>query len=139
LIGTGVKGVCTQCHTEGDSGFVAAGKMRQELEHLAASIDGAEQILTRAERSGMEVSQAKLELTQARDSLVKARVTIHSVNLGLVQADIKSGLSTAAADYEAGEKALAERNYRRVGLAFSLVAIAIVVVGLRLYIRKIEQ
>jgi hypothetical protein len=87
----------------------------------------------------MEVSQAKLDLAQARDSLVKARVTIHSVNLGLVQADVKSGLSAAATDYEAGRKALAERDYRRIGLGFSLIAIAMVLIGLRLYIKKIEQ
>ena len=87
----------------------------------------------------MEVSQASLDLTQARDALIKARVTVHSFNAARVESEIKPGLETAAKDYEAGKKAMAERNYRRVGLGISLVAIALVLVGLRLYIKRIES
>ena len=139
FIWAGDKAVCTQCHTEGDAGFVAAGKMKQQLLQLAASIGNAERILGQAERAGMEVSQAKLDLDQAKDALTKARVTIHSFSTARVQSDIKVGLDTAAKDYDAGKKALAERNYRRVGLGISLVAIFLVLVGLRLYIKQIES
>jgi hypothetical protein len=113
--------------------------MKQQLVQLAGSIDDAEQILGRAERSGMEVSQPKLELTQAKDALIKARVTIHSLNEAKVETDVKPGLETAAKEYDAGKKALAERNHRRVGLGLSLVAIALVLIGLRLYIKRIES
>jgi hypothetical protein len=139
FMGTGDKAVCTQCHTDGDAGFVVAGRMKQQLVKLAGSIDAADQILDRAERSGMEVSQPKLELTQAKDSLVKVRVTIHSLNEVKVETDVKPGLETAAKDYDAGKRALVERNHRRVGLGLSLVAIALVLIGLRLYIKKIES
>jgi len=139
FIGTGDKSVCKQCHSEGDAGFVAAGEIKQQLANLSTSITGAEQILGEAERSGMEVSQAKLDLTQAKDALIKARVTIHSFNVGRVEADVKPGLATAAKEYQAGQQALAERNYRRLGLGVSLVAIALVLIGLRLYIRQIES
>lgn len=138
LIGTNDKAVCSQCHTDGDAGFVAANKIHDELRQLASAIDSADQILSEAERSGMEVSQARLDLVQARDTLTKARVTIHSVDLSRVQQDIKPGLAAAAKNYEAGKDALKERNYRRVGLALSLVAIAIVLIGLRLYLKQIE-
>ena len=87
----------------------------------------------------MEVSEAKLELTQANDALTKARVTIHSFNEAKIEADIKPGMETAAKDYDAGKKALAERDYRRVGLGLSLIAIALVLIGLRLYIKRIES
>jgi hypothetical protein len=139
FIGTGDKSVCTQCHTEGDAGFATAAKIHQQLTQLATAIAGAEQILGNAERSGMEVSQAKLDLTQAKDALIKARVTIHSFNVDRVASDIKPGLETAAKDYDAGQKALAERNYRRIGLGISLLAIALVLIGLRLYIKQIES
>jgi predicted CXXCH cytochrome family protein len=139
FIGTSDKAVCTQCHTDGDPGFVVAGKTKQQLVQLATAIDNADQILGRAERSGMEVSEAKLELTQANDALTKARVTIHSFNEAKIEADIKPGLETAAKDYDAGKKALAERAYRRVGLGLSLIAIAVVLIGLRLYTKRIES
>jgi predicted CXXCH cytochrome family protein len=139
LIGTDDKAVCTQCHTEGDAGFVAAGTMKQQLVQLAASINHADQLLGRAERSGMEVSQAKLDLAQAKDLLTKGRVTVHSFNVSRLESDIKPGLETAAKDYDAGTKAMAERNYRRVGLGMSLIAIGLVLVGLRLYLKRIES
>jgi len=87
----------------------------------------------------MEVSQPKLELAQAKDSLTKARVSIHSFDIAKVDADVKAGMTTASADFAAGEKALQERNYRRVGLGFSLVAIVIALIGLRMYINQIER
>jgi hypothetical protein len=43
------------------------------------------------------------------------------------------------ASYGQGAAALKERNYRRKGLAWSLLAIVAVVIGLRLYVRKIED
>jgi hypothetical protein len=139
FIGTGDKAVCIQCHTEGDAGYAAAARIKKQLVQLATAIGNADQILGMAERSGMEVSQAKLDLTQAKDALTKARVTIHSFNVGRVEADIKPGLAAAAKDYEAGRKALAERNYRRIGLAMSLIAIGLVLLGLRLYIKQLES
>ena len=138
FIGTSDKAVCTQCHTQGDAGYAAAGKIREQLGQLATAIGNADQILGAAERSGMEVSQPKLDLTQARDALTKARVTVHSFNVDRVEADVKPGLAAAAKDYAAGQQALAERNYRRIGLAIALIAIALVLAGLRLYIRQIE-
>jgi len=139
LIGTGDKAVCTQCHVDGDAGFIAAGQMKKHLVQLAASIDDTDEILSRAESSGMEVSQARLDLTQARDALIKARVTVHTFNVAHVESEVKPGMETAAKGTEAGKKAMAERNYRRVGLGMSLVAIALVLVGLRLYIKRIES
>lgn len=139
MIGTNGKAVCIQCHTEGDAGYVAAEKMKGQIVRLASSIENADQILGRAERSGMEVSQPKLDLAQAKDALTKARVTIHSANVARVEADIKPGLVTAVADYTAGKRALVERTYRRIGLAISLVAIAVMLVGLRFYVRQIER
>jgi hypothetical protein len=48
------------------------------------------------------------------------------------------GLDIAHKNLQAGQNAMIERNRRRVGLAFSLVAIALMIAGLTLYIKKIE-
>ena len=53
--------------------------------------------------------------------------------------DIQAGLKIAAKDLQAGKEAMVERNYRRVGLGISLIAIGIALAGLWLYIRKIES
>jgi hypothetical protein len=51
-----------------------------------------------------------------------------------VDQDIQAGLKISAKNLQAGKRAMAERNYRRVGLGMSLIAIGIVLAGLWLYI-----
>ena len=63
----------------------------------------------------MEVSEARTEQDQARDSLIKARVTIHSFKADLVEQDIQAGPTLAKTQAE-GKAALAERDRRRRGL-----------------------
>lgn len=87
----------------------------------------------------MEVSEAKLGQDQARDWLTKARVTIHSFRTDWVDQDVQAGLQIAAKNLQAGKEAMVERNHRRVGLGISLIAIGMVLVGLRLCIKKVEN
>ena len=128
-----------QCHTPGDACDQARAALLTDLTRLDEALQAADHVLAVAESSGMEVSEARLGQNQARDSLTKARVTIHSFRKDLVDQDIQTGLNTAAKNLQAGQKAMAERNYRRVGLGMSLIAIGIVLVGLRLYIANIES
>ncbi|MGH9643943.1 MAG: hypothetical protein ACRD3Q_16165, partial [Terriglobales bacterium] len=131
--------VCMQCHTPGDSCDQARANMLGGLKRLDEAIKRADQVLGVAESSGMEVSEARLGQNQARDSLTKARVTIHSFRKELVNQDIQAGLNIADRNLQAGQRAMGERNYRRMGLGMSLIAIGIVMAGLRLYIKKIEN
>jgi len=139
MLGTGPQSVCTNCHTEGDAGYQAATQIAQQLDRLDTSVKGANEILDRAESAGMEVSDAQLEQDQARDSLTKSRVAIHSANPARVQQDVDAGLQIATKTHQEGASALKERDYRRKGLAWSLLAIVAVVIGLRLYVRQIER
>lgn len=137
-LGTGSEAVCMQCHSPGDACDQARAKMLSGLRSLGEAIQSANRVLGIAESSGMEVSQARLEQDQARDELTKARVTIHSFQTELVEQDIQAGLKIATKTQVEGKAALVERNRRRMGLGFSVGAILIVLVGLRLYIRQIE-
>jgi Cytochrome c3 len=138
-LGTGPQAVCMQCHTPGDACDQARAEMLADLTRLDDANKKAHNVLVVAESSGMEVSQARLDEDQARDALTKARVTIHSFREDLVDQDIQEGLKIAAKNLQAGQNALAERNYRRKGLGFALIFILITVWGLSLYIRQIER
>jgi hypothetical protein len=56
-----------------------------------------------------------------------------------VDQDVQAGLKIAAKDQQAGKDAMVERNQRRIGLGICLIAIAIMLAGLWLFIRKIER
>jgi hypothetical protein len=138
-LGTGPEGVCMKCHQPGDRCDRARVNIQSGLMQLDGSINEADQALRVAESSGMDVSEARLAQDQAKDSLTKARVTIHSFQASLVNQDIQAGMKIAASNLKAGKDAMVERNHRRVGLGMCLVAIAIMLIGLWLYIRKIES
>jgi hypothetical protein len=131
--------VCMQCHQPGDQCDQARGDILAQLTRLDNSIKQADQALAVAEAAGMEVGEARLGQNEARDSLTKARVAIHSFKTGVITPYVEAGMGAAKKDLKAGQDAMVERNHRRAGLGFSLIAIGMVVFGLRLYIGKIEK
>jgi len=139
LIGTGNEAVCTNCHASGDPGFVAAARIHDDLANLDEALKRSQEVLDKAERSGMEISQAQLEEAQGRDALTKARVTVHSFQPDKVEQDTQAGMKIADKTYNAGLQALAERDYRRKGLGLTLITILVVLAGLRMYIRQAES
>ena len=138
-IGTGPKAVCIQCHSDGDAGFQQADAMSRHLATLTASISAAEDILGRAERQGMEVSQAMQQQSNARDALMKARVSVHAFRESEVKRDTDAGFAITKSTYAAGQAAMQEWKFRRVGLGLSLFMIALTLVGLGLFIRNLEK
>ena len=87
----------------------------------------------------MEVSKPKFELKGATDALTHARVLIHSSSTAEVEKVVAPGLEVAAKGYQAGLGALAERSYRRKGLAVSLVFILFLAGLVYLKVRQIER
>jgi hypothetical protein len=138
-VGVGQKSVCVTCHGEGDKGYATAQAMGGDLAKLNTFIARADQTLTAAERSGMEVSSARLGLAAAHEALIKARVNIHTFTEGEVRKLTDQGEEIARKSYEAGVAALRERGFRRKGLAVALITIALAISGLYLKIRQIES
>lgn len=138
-LGTGAGAVCMQCHKPGDVCDRARADMLGQITRLDESIKNADKALAVAEAAGMEVGEARLGQNEARDSLTKARVAIHSFKEQVVSQYVQTGLKVANKDLQAGQQAMVERNRRRIGLGLSLIAIAMVLSGLWLYIRKIER
>ncbi len=138
-LGTGPEANCMRCHTPGDTCDQARAEILTGLTRLDGAIKNAHNLLGAAESSGMEVSQARMDEAQAQEALIKARVTIHSFRKDLVDHDIQKGLQIASKTLQAGQNALAERNYRRKGLGLAVVFILMSVVGLFLYIRQLER
>jgi hypothetical protein len=138
-VGVGQKSVCVTCHGEGDKGYSTAQAMAGDLAKLNTFLARADQTLTTAERSGMEVSSAKLQLADAQEALVKARVNVHTFNDGEVRKLTDQGVEIARKSYEAGVATLRERDFRRKGLAVALITIVLGISGLYLKIRQIES
>jgi predicted CXXCH cytochrome family protein len=133
------KGVCQGCHTTADNGGTTAAAMRQAIEQLSGDFTKARALLSKAEHAGMEVSQAVFELNGVNTALIKARAAVHAFDLEVVKKEVQPGLEIAEKAHARGLKALDELQFRRKGLAVSVLIILALIVGLVLKIRQMEK
>jgi hypothetical protein len=138
MLGMDSGAVCATCHVAGEAGGRAAVTMRQLIDTLDSRFDAAHQLLTRAERAGMEVSQALFELEAARNAQVAARTAMHGLVLDSVRAAVDTGLVVTEAGVAAGERALRELTFRRAGLAVSVAFILALIAALVAKIRQLD-
>ncbi|MFB3826049.1 MAG: hypothetical protein ACE15B_04735 [Bryobacteraceae bacterium] len=131
--------LCTGCHTADSPGGKTAVQMSAMLGNLEAELARSDRILNQARASGMEVSEAQMQLLEGRENLVKARVEVHAFQLAAMAKPVNDGLAVARQTYSAGQAALKERDGRRVGLALSLIAILATMLGLWMTIRNLER
>lgn len=139
MLATGDKSACATCHPAGSSGGALAASMLASINNLKASYDKALAVLKRAEHAGMEVSQPLFDLNEVKTILIKARATIHGFDQGMLDKEIAPGLKASESAYARGLKALDELQYRRKGLAISVLVIVALIVGLVFKIRQIER
>jgi predicted CXXCH cytochrome family protein len=139
MLGVDGDAVCTACHGPADKGGQTAVEMRALIDGLAGRHRAAGELLDRAERAGMEVSQARFELNGARDALVKARAAVHAFTVDAVKAETTAGSGIADKAHARGERALGELAFRRKGLGVSLVIILAVIAGLLMKIRQVDR
>lgn len=139
MLGAGENSVCTDCHEEDSKGYVTAVAMHQLIEDLKRDMFLADSLVSRAERAGMQVSEAIFQLNDADDALIKARTMAHSLSVSKVSEDIEKGKNLTQQALQAGIAALQELQFRRKGLALSIVFIAALAIGLYLKIREVDQ
>lgn len=139
MLGVTETSACVKCHTQGDPGYSGAQAMGKRMDQLLTTLRSAEQIVGFAERSGMEMSDARIQLAAANEELVKARVQVHRFSPAMLDTATGAGLAAARKGYELGVAGLHERDVRRRGLLVSLGAILATIAGLWLLIRRIER
>jgi hypothetical protein len=131
---------CRSCHEAGDDCDKATGTMYAALNALDLESREAAALLRKAELAGMEVGAAKFELkSRGNTAAIEARALIHTFEPDKVVKRTAEGRDVVHKALESGQAALAELEYRRRGLATSLVLVAIVLVGLYLKIRQVDR
>jgi len=131
---------CNSCHTEGSAGLEVAGLLLEQIRELARRGARAERILLAARRGGVETGEAALAIDHAVDAQIELQVLLHSLTVdeGTAFAATRAeGLEHARVALDAGEKALGELRFRRIGLGVVLLFVVLVAVGLALKIREL--
>ncbi len=139
MLAGGADTPCVMCHEADSEPLKKAAELRTMIEGLSKQIDEASTILTRAEHAGMEVGPPRFELITAKQSLIKVRADTHSLNVQQIKVATDAGLIVAQKSLESGQGLLAEVQFRRKGLAASLLVIGAVLVGLFFKIREVDR
>ncbi len=130
--------VCLTCHQPGDSCDKASERMYGALMSLDVDLRRATVLLRRAELAGMDVSASLFELkSKGVTAAVEARALIHSFDPDRLVKRSEEGRQDAADALQAGKSAFAELQYRRKGLAVSLVLVGLVLAALYIKIRQV--
>ena len=134
----GPNAVCSGCHDAGSAPARTAAQMAAWIDGLDRALKQSESVLARAEEYGMEVSEAQVRLIDGRENLVKARLALHAIDPAEMKNPIDAGMVVAGETREAGQAALREKDFRRWGLAISVLLIGIAILAIRFLIRRIE-
>jgi predicted CXXCH cytochrome family protein len=134
----GPNAVCSGCHDAGSAPARTAAQMAAWIDGLDRALKQSETVLARAEEYGMEVSEAQVRLIDGRENLVKARLALHAIDPAEMKNPIDAGMVVAGETREAGQAALREKDFRRWGLAISVLLIGIAILAIRFLIRRIE-
>jgi hypothetical protein len=113
--------------------------MAKWLDGLDSALKQSESVLASADKYGMEISEAQVRLGDGRENLVKARLALHSFQPDEVKKPIEAGMAIANETLRAGQDALREKDYRRWGLAVSVLLIGITILAIWALIRRLES
>jgi hypothetical protein len=131
--------VCANCHEPESEGWKNGTEMFAILSDMKSKIHVADSLVSHAERAGMEVSEAKFIISSADDELIKARTQIHNFRAAILRERSQTGITLASQAVDLGRAALAELQFRRKGLAVSMVIIFAVAAALYVKIRRKDR
>ncbi|MBI2880560.1 MAG: cytochrome c3 family protein [Candidatus Tectomicrobia bacterium] len=138
MVGGQPPALCARCHDPGFKGIQTGTEMRARIEALKSAMKRADEELDKAERAGMEVSEAKLQMKETRAALIGARTKIHTFSIAEVEKEAAKGMKISQAGFDAGVAALKEWRDRRRWVIFPILLTLFVAGALYLKLRRIE-
>lgn len=141
MIGFGQSAVCGECHKDApsDSAFSLIKRIKAAFDSLTDGQKDAESLIAQAEQLGMDVSDASYSLKDVNQSLVQARVQVHSFSSSPVLSAANPGMKIVADAEKSATAAIHEYYFRRHGLGISTLIITFLVVLLFLKIKQLER
>jgi predicted CXXCH cytochrome family protein len=138
MVGTAEGSVCVGCHSEGDAGFEAAGKIHAEVTGLGALYDEAVAAQGEVQRIGMDDVEIAFMLQESHQSLIQARTLVHTFDPERVRAKTDEGAARARGALEAAAAQVKDYHVRRRGFGLATLFTTVLVVALFLWIRQLE-
>lgn len=138
---------CENCHAQEPTladeavGWNTSQTFLTSMRDLTSMTARAERIMLSAKRGGVLTEEASLAIDRAVDAQIQLEVLVHTFDASEDSQFVtqrKEGMDQARTALEKAQEALDELQFRRKGLAVSLVVILLVLLGLGLKIREMS-
>lgn len=138
---------CDTCHAsepllaDESVGLQVSSAIQDRMQELTSLTAGAERVLLRARRGGVETREAQAQIDQAVDAQIGLEVLVHGFSVDEDSEFMETharGMEHAEAAFAAGIEAMEELTFRRKGLLVSLAIIILVLIGLGMKIRQVS-
>jgi hypothetical protein len=139
LIGIGDQSLCIECHDRGSPGYVAAAKMKADIDSLKEALNSTEELISRARQKGVESGEAEFEFSQVRDALITIQSVIHTFDPERVAEIQAPAVEKAQIIKLRVVSSLRDIWHRQIGLGVSLILVLIIVVGLWRKIKEVDR
>jgi hypothetical protein len=139
LLGTGPDATCSQCHGDGDRGYMVAATFRALTDSLEAAALRAHELVEEADQKGMDVEELRFKLRDARQARLEVRTIVHAFDEVRFKEVTDKGLDVTSAVSTEADGLIGEFFFRRIGLGISTLIISLLAISLYLYIRRIER
>ncbi|HEU4929235.1 MAG TPA: cytochrome c3 family protein [Candidatus Krumholzibacteria bacterium] len=138
MVGTHEGAVCLDCHSDGDKGFEAAGKIHAELAGLSTMYADALAAQAEVQRIGMDDVDIGFLLQDAHQSLIQARTLVHTFDPARVKPTTDEGARKATEALTVAAEQVRDFHTRRRGFGMATLFTTVLVIALFLRIRQME-
>lgn len=139
FVGIGDDAICSDCHDEGDKGYVEAKKIHQELTNLSTLYDSANVKLTKVKQLGMDDIDIGFMLKDAHQAMIKARTTVHTFSSAKVAKLTVPGVKITKSAIKKADEEISDYHTRRYGLGAATIALLILIIGLYLKLKSLNK
>ena len=139
MLGMNDDAVCIECHEAGTKVSEVVDSIKERLEEYKTQMHLSEQLLEKADRQGVEISESKYLLLEANTVLIQIRNLVHGFSLEKIDQKFGEGIKILDEVKIAGQDALKEAQFRKTGLIIATLFIFLFATALYLKIRNLNR
>lgn len=116
---------CTECHSEGDEGYINSELMYEKLKLLSSLYDSTKALSEKVHISGMNNIEIEYSMKGIKQSIIQSRTLVHTFDTAKVFVKANEGILASYNAFELANNEINEHSNRRVGFGISIFILII--------------
>ncbi len=137
MLSVGEASTCTECHSEGEDGYIAAELMYSKIKKLSSLYDSTKVISEKVNIMGMNNIEIEYSLKNIKQNLIQSRTLIHTFDTAQVFEKANEGILESNVALKLADSEIAEYFNRRLGYGIAIFMLILLAAALYLKIRSL--